>query len=125
MNVKEFTITGRVPSKKNSRNIFVSKNGRRMNIPSKKYLEWHAVATEQINKQFFCVGKADEVQMDWYMPDNRRCDLTNKAESIMDLLVDTGIIEDDCWQYIPRIMLDARGVDKKNPRVIIWIKYND
>jgi crossover junction endodeoxyribonuclease RusA len=62
--------------------------------------------------------------MDWYMPDNRKTDLTNKAESIMDLLVDCKIIDDDCWQVIPRIMLDARGVDKENPRVTVWIKYD-
>jgi crossover junction endodeoxyribonuclease RusA len=62
--------------------------------------------------------------MDWYMPDNIKADLTNKAESVMDLLVDCKVIDDDCWQVIPRIMLDCRGIDKEKPRVVVWIKYN-
>ena len=94
-----------------------------MNIPSKKYLEWHEIAEGQIQEQFFACGSVDEVQMDWYMPDNRRCDLTNKAESILDLLVDTGVITDDSWQHVGRIMLYAKGIDRKNPRVVIWVKY--
>lgn len=53
------------------------------------------------------------------MPDHRRCDLTNKAESVMDLLVDNGFIEDDCWQITGLIELSCGGVDKENPRVEI------
>ena len=39
----------------------------------------------------------------------------------MDLLVDCGLIEDDCWQVIPQLRLQGKGIDKENPRVeIIW-----
>ena len=58
------------------------------------------------------------------MPDNRRADLTNKAESIMDLLVDCKVIVDDSWQEVPRLLLNCGGVDQKNPRVDIWIWRN-
>jgi len=123
MKVHQINFKGRIPSKKNSRNIFVSKTGRRMNIPSKKYLEWHEVATLEAEGQFFAVDKVQEVQMEFLMPDKRRCDLTNKAESIMDLLVDVGMLEDDSWQFVPKIYLSCAGVDKKNPGVKVWIKY--
>ena len=63
-----------------------------------------------------------EVQLEFYFPDNRACDLTNKAESILDLLVDCKVIVDDKWQVIPRVFLDSAGVDMDNPRVIIHIK---
>lgn len=55
------------------------------------------------------------------MPDKRKADLSNKVESIMDLLVDNGIIEDDSWQYVPRLFMEFIEVDKKNPRVLVWI----
>ena len=124
MNVKEITITGRIPSKKNSRNLFVSKGvkPRIMNLPSNKYAEWHAQAEEQVQKQFFCVGTTDDIQIDFYMPDKRRCDLTNKAESVMDLLVDTGVLHDDSWQCTGALYLKPCGVDKKNPRVTVWLR---
>ena len=53
--------------------------------------------------------------------DKRKADLTNKAESIMDLLVDTKIIEDDNWFIINNINLKFGGVDTKNPRAEIEI----
>jgi len=123
MNVAHFIIKGRVPSKKNSRNVFV-RRGKPVNIPSDKYREWHEQATIQLlqsPRKIRCLS-ACEVQMEWYMPDNRKCDLTNKAESVMDLLVDCKIITDDRWQIVPRIMLNCRGIDRLSPRVEIWIK---
>jgi len=122
MSVKKITLTGRIPSKKNSRNVFV-RRGKPVNIPSDNYAEWHKQATVQLGSQPKIAFKSVcEVQMEFHMPDNRACDLTNKAESIMDLLVDYGIILDDKWQIIPRILLESKGVDKENPRVEIWIK---
>ena len=32
-------------------------------------------------------------------------DLTNKAESVMDLLVDYGVLKDDCWTVVPALGL--------------------
>ena len=126
MKVIELVFKGRIPSKKNSRNIFVSKSGKRMNIPSKAYLDWHTKAClDIVNQMPDPLFDVSEVQLEFYMPDNRKCDLTNKAESIMDLLVDVEILEDDSWQCVPSIMLTAKGVDKKNPRVKVWIRYED
>lgn len=48
-------------------------------------------------------------------------DLTNKAESVMDLLVDCGIIVDDSWQVVEKLTLRIGGIDKKNPRVVVEI----
>lgn len=63
-----------------------------------------------------------EIQIEFWMPDNRRADLTNKAESVMDLLVDLKIITDDSWQCVPSLTLQSKGIDKINPRAEIWIR---
>ena len=55
------------------------------------------------------------------MPDKRKTDLTNKAESVMDLLVDCGVIEDDSWQFVPKLYLSCLGTDKEKPGATIWI----
>ena len=116
----ELTLKGRIPSKKNSKQI-IYKNGRPLIISSKNHKEWH---TEQM---WLLKGKGhikdiQQVEIDLYAPDKRKGDLTNKTESIMDLLVDAQIIEDDNWYIIPNISLHFKGVDKNNPRAVITIK---
>lgn len=107
------TILGRIPSKKNSR--INTRSGR--SFPSSKYTAWHKDASIQIQN----AKKQNEKEfiLTFYMPDNRRTDLTNKAESVMDLLVDNEVIEDDCWQITGTVTLVPGGVDKENPRVEI------
>ena len=125
MNCVQLTLLGRIPAKKNSRKMCRNaRTGKRFTVPSDRYTEWHDNAKGQLFVQYHKkILEVQEIQMDFYMPDNIRKDLTNTAESVMDLLVDCEILEDDSWQHIPRIFLDARGIDKQNPRVDIWIKY--
>lgn len=56
-------------------------------------------------------------------PDRRRSDLTNKAESIMDLLVDAGVLEDDSHDKSRGVMLFSNGVDSERPMAEITIYY--
>ena len=122
MQVEHLTITGRIPSKKNSRNVFV-RGGKQFNLPSKKYKEWHTQATIQLGSLPKIRFKEPvDMQLIFYMPDNRKCDLTNKAESVMDLLVDMGILPDDCWQCVPSLYLMCFGINRQDPRVEIWIQ---
>lgn len=109
-------IKGRIPSKKNSR--ITTRSGR--SFPSKKYTEWHKGASKQLigTKPFPIVKK---IRIVFHMPDNRNADLTNKAESVMDLLVDNGIIIDDNWKVVGWLELVCAGVDKENPRAEIYI----
>ncbi len=115
----KFVILGRIPSKKNSR--ITTRSGR--TFPSKQYTKWHKDASLQLSLQVykhfdFRAGTAEIV---FWMPDARRTDLTNKAESIMDLLVDVGVIPDDCWKVIGKIVLKCRGIDRTNPRAEILL----
>lgn len=111
--MNKITLTGRIPSKKNSK-IMVCRGKTPMLLPSAKYTEWHKDAMLQLKG----VDKIDKdiLFLTFYSPDKRPSDLSNKTESIMDLLVDAGLIEDDNWFVIKKLVLIFGGVDKDNPR---------
>lgn len=96
----------------------VCRGSRPILLPSSKYKEWHTDASLQIKQQKIqpVKGCIESVILTFYAPDRRKFDLTNKAESIMDLLVDNGIIEDDNYSIIPNLQLMFGGVEKDNPR---------
>lgn len=119
----QIIIPGRIPSKKNSRLCFV-RGGRPVNISSRDYRDWHerarlAIAPQIIKQQ--TIGKAQSVTIIFYMADNRGRDLTNVAESVMDLLVDLRVIKDDQWQVTGPVNLLPGGVDRDNPRAEVFI----
>ncbi len=115
-----YSIHGRIPSKKNQKSIFY-RNGKPFISTSQKFKEWHKYAVEEISLQKPKMHPGPvRIHVDFYLPDNRKTDLSNKLESINDLLVDVGIIEDDCWQQVPEIVSTGQ-LDKENPRAIIQI----
>lgn len=118
------TILGDCPSKKNSR-ILTFRGSRPMSFPNKKYSDWHRGASQQLlaynsQKNLFVPGTL-AVEMTFYPATKRKSDLTNKAESVMDLLVDNGFLPDDNWFEVEKIFLNFGNVDAKNPRVEIAI----
>lgn len=114
-------VKGRIPSKKNSRNIF-ARGGKLFNIPSKEYAAWHKTAMLQL-PPFRPTGEENFslVHLSFWAPDKRSADLSNKTESIMDLLVDAGILKDDNWWVVNSLILEFMGVDKENPRCEITL----
>jgi len=120
-NELHLVVNGRIPSKKNSRNLFV-RGGRLMNIPSKDYADWHKTSSLQILEfKNHTIENVDFIELEFYAPDRRGADLTNKAESIMDLLVDNGILEDDNWWIVNKLTLSLKGLSKLDPRCEIFI----
>lgn len=86
-------------------------------LPSSKYTIWHKDALLQLtNKEKI---KSSRLVLTFFAQDNRKFDLTNKAESIMDTLVDAGLIADDNYGVISELVLKFGGVDKGNARVMI------
>jgi Holliday junction resolvase RusA-like endonuclease len=110
LNTTEYTndklvLIGRIPSKKNSR-ITDRRTGR--SFPSASYTSWVKLMSKQISAQFLIFNSellTNGIFIRIYYPDNRKADLTNKSESIMDLLVDTGILEDDNWKVTGAIVM--------------------
>lgn len=114
-------LTGRIPSKKNSK-IMVCRGKFPMLLPSQKYTEWHKEATLQLIKQKVPknqINHACSISVRFYFPDKRATDLSNKFESIADLLVDYGYIKDDNHTILTSVTLVSGGVDPKNPRAEI------
>lgn len=114
----EIILKGRIPSKKNSkrriqrgRNIFM--------VPSREHQLWHVQASAQLPKLPKPLQYTSGIEFTLYAPDKRKADLSNKWESVADLLVDNGILADDNWFVVPKVIMLFGGVDKENPRVII------
>ena len=93
-----------------------------MSLPSDNYRKWHKDATLQLSALSLPSKlQGCSVFIELYAPTKRKGDLTNKAESVMDLMVDNHILEDDNWDCVHRVVLMYGGVDKKDPRVEITI----
>lgn len=93
-------------------------------IPSQQHEDWHADAMAQLKLQKIpqeSLEKVNKVTMMFWPPDKMRADLSNKAESVLDLLTDYGFWKDDNWFVVPILKLKLRGVDKENPRVEIMV----
>lgn len=117
------TIPGDVPSKKNSKQI-IYRGGRSFIISSNKFLSWHKMTLQHLQAHYrgLKVENLDSITMIIFPSSKRKSDLSNKFESIADLLVDAGVIEDDNWFIMPKVHLIFGGVDKLNPRVGIELK---
>ena len=120
-----FTLLGSIPSKKNSRTIFINKKtGKIGNIPSPRYQKWHREQSEALEGLFkgLPISVPIKITVDFYLIDKRRRDLSNMVESINDLLVDTMIIADDYWAIVAEQHTTFKGIDRENPRAIIHLE---
>ena len=117
----KLVLKGRVPSKKNNK----QRTGKRL-ISSKQYLEREKEQLAELKSQVSPLGLNDKVHVRYtfYMPDNRVTDLSNKVESINDLLVKYGLFEDDNRKILNEMYIVCEGVDKANPRVEVEINKN-
>lgn len=114
------TIPYDTPSKKNSR-IVNRRTGR--SFPSKAYSDWHVRASLWIRTHYSinALGNGPfSVSMAFNHGTLRRCDSDNKASSILDLLVDLGVLPDDRWQVVQNISV-SNFYEKGHPSVQIGI----
>ena len=107
------------PSKKNSR-VVDRRTGR--TFPSKKYTEWHRAASSYLLQQG--ARNAGEGPFALYLEfthgDRVRRDSDNGVSSILDLLVDCGVLQDDNWMVVSKIVT-TNLYDKGRPGVQISI----
>lgn len=113
--IVELTLTGNIPSKKNSRiNL---RSG--VSIPNNKFTQWQNDAIKQVRIQSrarFYAPVALEVIV--YFGTNGRADLDNRITSILDMLVEALVLRDDKWQDVPMIQAQAQ-YRKKEPGAFI------
>lgn len=94
----KITLRGETPSKKNSR--VNTRSGR--SFPSKNYSQWHAGAVSEIKRQWEGGPLAEPlgVVLVFLHKDKRRRDSDNQASSVLDTLVDAGVLQDDSWRIV-------------------------
>ena len=88
----EIEFTGKIPSKKNSKRIF-----RGMLLSSKEYLAWEKewVIRSRIATKLRNIGYSVKLEYIFNKLDERKFDMSNKIESVNDMLIKAGIIKDD------------------------------
>lgn len=116
----DIILHGKVPSKKNSKKIIPYK-GRHIIVSDDKHRSWNREQSKVVNAWKSVQScplplSIASVVITMYPPDRRAGDLTNKAESIMDLLVDCGVLVDDNWFVCGDVHLKLGSVDRDNPR---------
>lgn len=61
------------------------------------------------------------VSVEVYVPDKRRRDLDNLWKVILDSLAHAKIIEDDCWQIVPKQSIEVKGIEKGG-RIVVKLR---
>lgn len=116
----KFTIPLKPITKKNSQRIVKDKTGRPRIIQSSAYVKYE--------KQ--CAGFMPDIETIeckvnvkavYYMPNNRRVDLTNLHEALHDILVHYGVLADDNCKIIVSTDGSYVDVDKWHPRTEVII----
>jgi hypothetical protein len=113
------TFKGNIPSKKNSKQIYVNRNtGRRFITSSDKFKTWHETQTRALTRILPKLNhqQIKAIRFKYFPGSKHKGDLSNKFESVMDFLVDREVIEDDNYFVISKCILEFGGIDKKNPR---------
>jgi len=118
-----------VPSKKNQQRIAVNRQTLKpILLPSAQHEKWHADQYKVFTKA--AAGMADQgyslpiarakIKVLFYFPDSKNRDLSNKFETIADIMVDAGIILDDRFKVLKPIYLDG-WVNRSRPRTEIYL----
>lgn len=126
-NLKTYKITlhGDPRTKKNHGRIVVPKNGSPFLLPSKQYKLYEGEVKDQITGLENPIDYPVEIRCLYYMRTRRRVDLTNLLEATDDILVNSGVLEDDNCRIIQSHDGSRVYHDKDNPRVEITIKQLD
>jgi hypothetical protein len=111
-----------IPSKKNSKRIIINR-GRPRILSSKEYIDWE-------NSMFYYLLKEKitnlhlesvHIELRFYPKDKKQFDMSNKVESIFDLLVRYKTLVDDNFKIIKSYNVVFVDYDKINPRVEVDI----
>lgn len=109
-------------TKKNHQRILKNRRtGKSFVAPSEQYDNYKNSALWFIPKRGVPIDFPVNIKCLFFLPDQRRCDLTNHLESIDDILVEAGLILDDNYKILAAHDGSRVLVDKSNPRTEIEI----
>lgn len=109
-----FYIDGNIPTKKNGKEIRINrKTGKRFPSKSNKFKSWEKYALTVITYQrninkAIKIEKTKSVILEFSFENKRIKDLSNVAESVMDILVQCEVIQDDKWIVVPELILRGK-----------------
>ena len=112
-------LNGETPAKKNNR-VIDRKTGR--SFPSMGYRQWHERAMCEVNLQSKVrnICEPCKIAVTFVHGDLRRRDSDNGLSSILDLLTDCRILQDDNWQIVREVTV-TNEYEKGNPHCTIQI----
>lgn len=132
MNELELTYHGVVTAKKNSKQIIWNRRSNRPMLISnhrakkqEKDMAWDFLM--QAKDQGWPCGDEREnsvfhITIYVWNKDRRRRDLDNQATAILDALTASRVIPDDSVDFVPRLNVEYKGIDKDDPRAVVKIK---
>jgi Holliday junction resolvase RusA-like endonuclease len=111
------TIPGNVVSKKNSRRCFGGKA-----VASKAFLAYEKTCLQELQymRKKWEGTYPVELHCFFYRKTKQKFDYSNLVESIQDILVKAGVIEDDSYRHVIPVV-GGMEIDKDHPRVSIRI----
>lgn len=117
MDYRHLVISGQVPAQKNSKKVAYNKStGKPFIMTEARVKEWQSLAKKEVS-QIEPLEGAVEIEMVFYNKDARKRDLDNMMTSVLDVLKNTKIIDDDNCLVARRISGEFGGIDKENPRM--------
>lgn len=121
-----FEIPLETPSKKNSR-VTCRRTGR--SFPNKRYNSWHSQAMAIVKAQSTLkqpISSPVYIRGYFVRGDRRRRDNNNSGASILDMLVDAGVLADDNDEIVVCEKWKKLGVEKGAPMCKVIIEgYNN
>jgi len=118
----DITLPGDTTSKKNSKRVFM-RGKFPVVLSSKRHEDWHSDLSKTLSLPQLNIELTELVTINFYFATKRLSDISNKAESIMDFLVDAGVLKDDNHIIVPNLNISFGGYDKENPRAEVVIHY--
>lgn len=120
----KFTIPLAPVTKKNHQQILINRStGKPFVMPSREYKQYEHNALFFIPvKPQNCVLERVNVKATFYMPNRRKCDLTNLLQALDDIMVKSGFIDDDNYTIIAGHDGSRVYVDIENPRTEVEIE---
>lgn len=125
----ERTRTVAIPSKKNQQTPIINKNtGKAFLKQSDQYVNWKQITKPFWESQYLKLCDAAvrlpivrcKVKIQFFFADDRDKDCTNKAETIMDALVEHQILADDSFKVVSDIAVTG-FLCRDKPRIEIYI----
>lgn len=122
--IVEFFLKSQVPAQKNQKVMAINRRtGKPFPMTSKSVAKWKSDANDLLDLlEIKGIAGPVEISLNFVHKDKRKRDIDNEVSTVLDLLKNRKIIEDDNCFVLRKIVAQFDGVSKENPGVYITIK---